>query len=169
MSRIITYDSQGNDITCMKEFDALKYPCKECDRTDCEEREKYNVEEIKLNSHGVNAKIKYHILSDEKMKEIGFTECRKGYLYFCRVIQFPKEKRYRGFNISFSVTIPRDGSDIRIDVLDEDFCQPYDYQMILSKNPNHTCANIVNEQVEKWMEYLQDKGVLSGHVIGEYI
>ena len=41
MSRTITYDLQGNDITCMKEFDALKYPCKECHRTDCEEREDY--------------------------------------------------------------------------------------------------------------------------------
>ena len=41
MSRTITYDSQGNDITCMKEFDALLHPCKECDRTDCEEREDY--------------------------------------------------------------------------------------------------------------------------------
>ena len=41
MSRTITYDSQGRDITCMKEFDALKYPCKECNRTDCEERENY--------------------------------------------------------------------------------------------------------------------------------
>ena len=29
------------------------------------------MEEIKLNSHGVNAKIQGHILSDEKMKEIG--------------------------------------------------------------------------------------------------
>ena len=41
MSRMITYDSQGNDITCMKEFDALKYPCKECNRTDCDNREEY--------------------------------------------------------------------------------------------------------------------------------
>lgn len=44
MSRTITYDSQGNDITCMKEFDALKYPCKECNRecnrNDCEEKDK---------------------------------------------------------------------------------------------------------------------------------
>ena len=45
MSRIITYDSQGNDITCMKEFYALKYPCKECNRTDCEEREDYDGKE----------------------------------------------------------------------------------------------------------------------------
>ena len=41
MSRTITYDSQGRDVTCMKEFDALKYPCNECDREDCEEREHY--------------------------------------------------------------------------------------------------------------------------------
>ena len=41
MSRTITYDSQGKDITCMKEFDALRYPCRECIREDCEERESY--------------------------------------------------------------------------------------------------------------------------------
>ena len=41
MSRTITYDSQGKDITCMKIFDALKYPCNECDREDCEEREEH--------------------------------------------------------------------------------------------------------------------------------
>ena len=41
MSRTITYDSHGKDITCMKEFDALKYPCLECDRETCEEREDY--------------------------------------------------------------------------------------------------------------------------------
>ena len=41
MSRSIQLDSNGNDITCMKEFDVLKYPCKECDRQDCEEREIY--------------------------------------------------------------------------------------------------------------------------------
>lgn len=39
MSRTITYDSHGKDITCMKTFDALKYPCRECDRKDCDERE----------------------------------------------------------------------------------------------------------------------------------
>ena len=38
MSRKITYDAQGNDITCMKVFDALENPCEICDRTECEER-----------------------------------------------------------------------------------------------------------------------------------
>ena len=45
MSKTIMYDSQGRDITCMKEFDALKYPCQGCDRTDCEEMKNYETEE----------------------------------------------------------------------------------------------------------------------------
>ena len=54
------------------------------------------MEEIKLNSHCVNAKIKYHILSDEKMKEIGFNknyyegtdyEEYSPYWWFTRMIQ----------------------------------------------------------------------------------
>ena len=126
-------------------------------------------EKVELNSNCVNAKIKAHILSDKEMREIGFTDYSKDRWFFCRSITFPREPRYKGFDISFNVSIPKDGSDIRIDVLDEDFCQPYDYQRILSKNPNHPCASIVNEQVERWMEYLQSKGVLSGHVKGEYI
>lgn len=126
-------------------------------------------EKVEVNSHGVNAKIKTHILSDEEMREIGFTDYSKTTWFFCRSIKFPKETRYRSFDISFSVSIPKDGSDIRIDVLDEDFCQPYDYQSMLHKNPTFKPALIVYEQVEEWMDYLQSKGVLSGHVKGEYI
>ena len=73
------------------------------------------------------------------------------------------------FDISFSVSIPKDGTDIRIDVLDEDFCQPYDYQKMLENDSKFEPCVIVKEQVEEWMTYLQDKGVLYGHVYGEYI
>lgn len=41
MSRIISFDSDGNDITCMKVFDALAYPCSACDIEDCPDRETY--------------------------------------------------------------------------------------------------------------------------------
>lgn len=126
-------------------------------------------EKVEVNSNCVNAKIKAHILSDEEMREIGFTDYSKTTWFFCRSIKFPKEGRYRGFDISFSVSIPKDGSDIRIDVLDEDFCQPYDYQSMLRKNPTFEPALIVLDQVEEHMKYLQSKGVLSGHVKGEYI
>lgn len=133
---------------------------------------------VEVNSHGVNKLIKATILSDEEMKKIGF---HKSYYegtnheeyspnwYFMRMIKFPKEKRWRDVEISFTVNIPKDGSDINIMVLDDDFCQPYDYQYMLSRNPNNECANIVKEQVEEFMAYLQDNGVLSGHRYGEYI
>ena len=128
-------------------------------------------EKVELNGNCVNVKIKAHILSDEEMRKIGFTEYNKEW-HFRRSITFPRKPRYKGFDISFNVSIPKDGSDIRIDVIDvlnEDFCQPYDYQSILNKNPTFELALIIYEQVEKWMEYLQSKGVLSGHVKGEYI
>lgn len=133
---------------------------------------------VEVNSNCVNKLIKYHILSDERMKEIGFhnnyyegtdNEKYSPYWYFMRGIQFPKEKRWKNVEISFNVHIPKDGSDLDIMVLDEDFCQPYDYQYLLIKNSKNECANIVKEQVEMWMKYLQDNGVLSGHVYGEYI
>ena len=129
-------------------------------------------EKVELNSHGVNAKIKAHIFDDAKMREFGFTDYAKDRWYFCRGINFKGVKKKRDLNnidISFSVTIPKDGSDIWIDILDEDFCQPYDYQYILKKHQEHKIANIVKEQVEYWMEKLQEEGVLEGHVRGEHI
>lgn len=122
-------------------------------------------EEVETNSNGVNANIKANILSDDKMREIGFTENRKGYLYFSRILKVPNKKD----EITFNVTIPRDGSDIRIDVLDEAFCQPYDYQHILYKNPTSGFALLVKKEVEHWMKHLTDAGVLEGHKYGEYI
>ena len=122
---------------------------------------------VEVNSNGVNKLIKYNILSDEKMRDIGFTDYAEDTWYFCRMIKFPKG--HRGLDISFNVSIPKDNSDIQIDVLDEAFCQPYDYQYMLDKNPEFEPALVVKEQVEDWMKYLQDKGVLSGHVYGEYI
>ena len=42
MDRTITLDCDGNDITCMKVFDALAYPCSACDIKDCPDRETYS-------------------------------------------------------------------------------------------------------------------------------
>ena len=109
------------------------------------------------------------ILSDKKMRDIGFTDHAKNRWYFMRSIKFPNIKEYRGFNISFNLTIFKDNSDIRIDILDEWFLQPYDYQYVLQRNPQSECANIVKKQVDKWLKYLRDKGVLNGYVPNEYI
>lgn len=41
--------------------------------------------------------------------------------------------------------------------------------MILSNNPNFEFALNIREQVEKWMAYLTEKGVIYGWVKGMYI
>lgn len=88
------------------------------------------------------------------MRKFGFTDYAKDRWYFCRGINFKNVKKKRGLNnidISFSVTIPKDGSGI------------------LEKDQGHKIANIVKEQVEYWIEKLQKGGVLEGHMRGEYI
>ena len=124
---------------------------------------------VTCNSHGVNDKIHAHILSDQQMRDIGFSDCCSDQWFFCRTIQFPSRSQYKNFDIDFSVTIPKDGSDIRIDVIDNDFGQPYDYQCMLENNPMFEPCLIVQEQVEQWMKFLTESGVLSGHVAGEYM
>lgn len=132
------------------------------------------MDEVKLNKNNVNAKIKGHILSDEEMRAAGFHknyyegtdhEQESPYWYFYRTLK--SDGKFT--DIEFSVNIPKDGSDIRIDVLDMNFCQPYDYQYILDRNPKHKFALDIRDRVEELMEYLQKRGILSGHVRGEYI
>ena len=128
---------------------------------------------VELNSHGVNKAIKAKILTDKEMRKVGFTNHVENQWYFYKNIRLPKKEQYSNIEISFNVIIPKDGSDIDITILDEDFLQPYDYQHILADmpigHPSRELANIVKEQVEKWMKYLQDKSVLSGHKYADYI
>lgn len=115
---------------------------------------------MKLNSHGTNAAIRAHILPDKEMRRLHFSDHVPSKWYYCKLLSD---------EITFNVTIPKDGSDISIDVIDDDFCQPYDYQAILRDSPSHKFALKIKELVECEMKSLQDAGVLSGHNYGDYI
>lgn len=115
---------------------------------------------MKVNSKGTNACITANILSDEEMRKIGFTDYAIENWYYCKTL-------YE--DITFNVTIPKDGSDIEIITLDERFCQPYDYQYMLERGSANKYAIGCRDKVEAEMEYLKSAGVLSGHIKGEYI
>ena len=125
-------------------------------------------EDIKLNSHGTNAKIKFHILRDKNMRKIGFSDLDGKNWYYCRNVFRSRDNEDW---ISFSVTIPKDGSDGWVDVLDEAFCQPYDWQMMLARYEDNPpiAAVIVNHRVIAEMLQLQALGVISGYREGDYI
>ena len=115
---------------------------------------------MKLNSHGTNAAIQAHILPDNEMRYFGFSDCVPSKWYYCK---------WLSDEITFNVTIPKDSSDISIDVIDDDFCQLYGYQAILRDNPHNKFALKIKELVEQEMRHLQNTGVLSGHSYGDYI
>lgn len=128
------------------------------------EHDDFNPPAFTVNARGMNDKIKATILPDERMREIGFTNCDEPRWYFCKTVGGKKS------DISFNVTIPKARPDLlQIDVLDENYLQPYDYQHLLEVNPNFEPALRVWRDVEAHMKTLADAGILSGHEYGEYI
>ncbi len=115
---------------------------------------------LELDDRGLNAAIDANILSDEAMRELGFTDYSKVSWYFCR---------RAGVDVTFNVSIPKDGGRLKIDVLDEDFGQPYDYQNFLLSDPSHSFALNVKESVERYMMKLTEAGVITGWEQGDYI
>lgn len=119
---------------------------------------------VELNDNHNNMAIKVHLLPEKKMREIGFTDHNPTTWYFCKYGMGGQH------DISFSLSIKKDNpSDWRIDVLDENFLQPYDYQMMIEQHTRNDIPYAVQKDVEKWMQYLEDAGILSGHIYGEYI
>ena len=123
----------------------------------------YKEKEVVLNRNGNNADIIVTLLPDEKMREAGFTDFAEDRWYYSRYVNGRKD-------ITFNITIPKkDPKDWRIDVLDEDFCQPFDYQYMIEKGHKSPVLKEVFENVEDQMKYLADAGIISGHRYGEYI
>ena len=111
---------------------------------------------IETDENGLNARIQFHLLPAEKMAEFGFRD-RDDEWYLMRFIGPKYKDRY---DVSFNVSVPKDGSRGRIDVLDENFCQPYDYELILSYNSDNRYACAVRDDVEREMAVLTDAGII---------
>ena len=114
----------------------------------------------KLDQNGLNLALGSVILPDVDMRGLGFTDhAGDNWYYYVKVES----------DITFNLTIPKNGGRLRIDVLDEDFCQPYDYQRILKDNPSFPYALAVKARVENQMERLSEAGVITGYTPGMYI
>ena len=117
--------------------------------------------EYTVNKNGNNTKIKCHLLPEEQMRKFGFRDTGHGTWCYGRDV---------ADDICFSVSIDKENSyDFRIDVIDEDFGQPYDYQHMLATNSENEYAMKIWTGVEAHMKKLTDAGIISGHIRGEYI
>ena len=50
--------------------------------------------------------------------------------------------------------LKKDKTEFRIDVLDENYLQPYNYQRMLKGDPKFLYGLITHVQVQGWMKYL---------------
>ena len=114
---------------------------------------------VPRNSRGQNANIKGHIVDDETMKQHGFHY----------------DAKYEQWNyvqclydeITLYIYISDDG--IIIEVIDEDFCQHYDYQSYLGNKPDSRVPIIVHRQVQSKMKELMKAGIVSGYTLEDYV
>lgn len=104
--------------------------------------------------------MKINVFNDEYMKTAGFSDHVEDKWTFLKEVA-PE--------VSFILSINKDHSKWSIDVIDDDFGQPYDYQYILSDDSEHVFANSVKRNVESIMSYLCDIGIVSDYKIGYYI
>ena len=120
---------------------------------------------VEINEHDNNVAIKVHILDDATMKLNGFRRYitdEESWWYFCKRV-------YK--DITFNMTIYSE-NDWRIDILDELFCQPYDYQYMLENLPRKDlprAVQVVHHNVDEIMDSLKHKGIISGWEVGDYI
>jgi|SRR5690606_1501361 len=117
-------------------------------------------EEIHKNGFNMNIKINPK-QTVESLMEYGFTNHHESTLYYSRNICE---------NISFNLSVNKETLEIeRLDVLDEDWLQPYDYQYILLDNPKAEFARNVYFKVNKILTKLQNDGIITGFTVGMYI
>lgn len=117
---------------------------------------------VPRNKFGQNSNIKLNPnLKEETLLNFGFVKEPTSEFYMMSKLTS---------DISFNVEIDIKTNDISIEVLDEDFLQPYDYQIML-KNQNYVpkIAKIVHHKVQKIMKELMDSGIIEGYVENDYI
>lgn len=129
----------------------------------------YRSKEFPLTKHDNNSNIKINLFDEDIMRKARFTDYREGHWYYCR------DLRPLSHGISFNLSVKKDDpTDWRIDILDEAFCQPYDYQSMIERefNGEEFSGDFhwkVDEQVTYEMEHLTRLGVISGWKRGDYI
>lgn len=115
---------------------------------------------VPLNKYGQNTNIKFHILDKETMKSYGFAHTYERWIYNIGLTD----------TISINISISDDGEGL-IDILDDDFLQPYDFQNMIIEMGNNapSVAKIIQKKVYEIMNNLIYSGIISGWNYGDYI
>lgn len=115
---------------------------------------------VPVNDKGMNTNIKFKKFEEEKMRELGFSDYNKEFWSY-RATLTP--------GISFNLSISKTEDKGTIDVLYEDYGQPYDYQQVLYKNRFNVYAMDVHSKVQLEMKKFLENGIIENYTMGDYI
>ncbi|MCY8944350.1 hypothetical protein [Bacillus atrophaeus] len=106
--------------------------------------------------------MKFRILEEKQMRDIGFTDHVESKWYFVKSIQ-P--------NITFNLTIHKNSLKGEIDVLDESLLQPYDYQYDMKAYTREKLEfpHVTHEKVQEIMANFIEQGIITEYKMGSYI
>lgn len=117
--------------------------------------------DVPIRENGQNANIKpYSNLTKKALEEYGFKNIESE-KYTLHKMLTPDIMFY--INIDFSKNI------VNIDVLDDFFLKPYDYQTLLSQPNVLKTAYIVHEKIQEIMKNLLDNKIIEGYNLNDYI
>ena len=108
----------------------------------------------------MNKNIKFNIFEEKEMRTKGFSDYNKKKWSYWTIIS-P--------GISFNISIDKETKEGNIDVLFEDFCQPYDYQKELYKNRFNVYALSIHDKVQEEMRKFLKNKIVENYTMGDYI
>lgn len=127
----------------------------------------YNGKTFAVNRNMNNVALKFNVIDDDRMRAASFERIvpRDGRpAYWCH----DKRVKYMDLHCSLVIRVYDDGS-WTLDVLDNDFCQPYDYQAMLERDPTFVFAGKIRDGVEQRLAYLRNQGILENWDFGAYV
>ena len=119
----------------------------------------YNIRKVELDERGQNKNIKFHIVNEDIMKACGFNFTSDFQIY-CETID----------EISITIKIPENDKG-ESDVIDLNFCQPYDFQLMIMKSKNKApkFAILIQNELYQILDSCKTFGIIDGWEWGDYI
>ena len=119
----------------------------------------YEIKETEVDERGQNKNLRFHIINEHLMESVGFKHTHDFWLLYDCIDC-----------ISINILIKDNGVGV-IDVLDDEFCQPYDFQqMILEKGDNAPKMAIeIQRKLYTILDSMKTFGILEGWEWGDYV
>lgn len=117
---------------------------------------------------GRNARMRINPdITAAQIERLGFTQRRKGTYYLCRTLS-----NHNGLTITLNISFDVVGyRHLKIDILDETYLQPYDYQAYIKQYAHRIpkLAGNIHIAVQQYMMQLVDEGLLLDYQRNDYI